>query len=304
LFLVWTNLHGAVILGLIAVGAVVAVTLLSERKLPRSLAITAAGCFLATCISPIGWRLWPFILESTERSKINRLIEWLPPGASPSLWPFWALATALLFVTLRRWRQLDRPGLRLVAIALAVLPLAVRSVRNVSVFLLIGIPALTAVLAAGRIARRRKPARENERINGAVFTAGAAIALIIVALAWIRPPAKLGWAPMSAAAQRAIRQCPAPIYNTYGQGGEIIWFVPEHRVFIDNRQDPFPTDVLRANRALEFEGAYGALFEQYGIRCAIVPPASLIAGKLRADPAWRTTFEDPRWLILVKSQRP
>ena len=54
---------------------------------------------------------------------------------------------------------------------------------------------------------------------------------------------------MSPAAAAAIRQCHAPIYNGYNEGGILVWFVPGQPVFIDSRQDPYPVSLVQAHAA-------------------------------------------------------
>jgi hypothetical protein len=92
IFLVWTNLHGAVALGLAAVIAALGADVIAHRKVRAPMLLTVAGCIAATFVSPLGARLWSFIPASMERSRINQLIEWQAPGASPGLWPFWGVA--------------------------------------------------------------------------------------------------------------------------------------------------------------------------------------------------------------------
>jgi hypothetical protein len=263
--------------------------------------LTLAGCVLATCVSPLGFRLWPEIVASIQRSRVNQLIEWQPPGWSAGLWPFWAAAIALpVAIAWRRPR--DERTLTLVLIALGVLPLAVTSMRNVAVFLLIAVPALSAL---ARPRDRAEPvtraAGEHVRVNAAILGGATVLAAVVVALAWIAPAPSLGWRPIDQRAVAAIRACGQPLYNTYGDGGVLIWFVPEQKVFIDNRQDPYPLDFLRANHEAELGGSYDALFAQYGIRCAAVPATSVMTEQLRRDPLWSQKYSDDRWTVLTRS---
>ena len=274
MFILWTNLHGAVALGLVAVGAAWLAAVVSRDRLSKLTWITA-GCVIATMVSPLGWRIWPEMLASMERSRVNALREWQPPGYTVDLWPFWGFVVVLPLVTLWRWRSADRSARTLAAIALAVLPLAVRSMRNVHIFLLAAMPALAGLLSAGSSVSRQRVVREQERANAAVLGLGVLAAAVVVMLAWRAPVPRLGWRPISAEAISAIRSCGDPMYNTYGDGGYLIWFVPEKRVFIDNRQDPYPVELLAANRRLELDGVYEGVFEAYGVRCAVVPPTSL-----------------------------
>ncbi len=57
-----------------------------------------------------------------------------------------------------------------------------------------------------------------------------------------------------------VEACNAPIYNTYEGGGALIWFVPDKKVFIDNRQDPYPAALLSAAHRLETDGRYQPVF--------------------------------------------
>src|SRR6185369_10674238 len=97
-----------------------------------------------------------------------------------------------------------------------------------------------------RATRLRGAAGEHVRVNAAILGAGLSIAVVIVALAWIAPAPSLGWRPVRPQAAAAITACGQPLYNAYNDGGELIWFVPEQKVFLDNRQDPYPLPLLRA----------------------------------------------------------
>ena len=184
--------------------------------------------------------------------------------------------------------------------------------RNVPIFLLAALPALTMLVAAGTAAAPRSASRlagtsaprrgENERLNGLILYELGALAALVVGLTWMRPPARLQWQPVSAEAARAIAGCGAPLYNTYGRGGELIWFVPEQKVFVDNRQDPYPMTFLQAARTLEQDGQFRPLFERYGIQCAAIAPDSIVANALRSAGDWRVTYEDRQWLVFTRAR--
>ena len=303
-FLAWANLHGAVALGLVAIAGAAAAEFVRERRIPWRLAAAGALSALATLATPLGTRLWSFIPASMERSRINQLIEWQAPGADVMFWPFWALALALPVAAVWRWRTLDAPSARLVGIALATLPLGVQAMRNVPVFLLVVVPALARLLASPAAASRPgSPRGERVDLNRWLLGLGAAAGALVVAIGWMAPAPSLGWQPISAAAAAAVGECERPLYNTYGDGGPLIWFVRSQPVFIDNRQDPYPLDLLRANRQAEITGEYHALFQRYGIRCAALSTASVLAGRLRDDDAWMERHADPQWSVFTPRSR-
>ena len=300
-FVAWANLHGAVALGLVVVAASLVARTWSGRAIPWRFGAIAALCGAATLASPLGWQLWSFIPASMERSRINQLIEWLPPDLTPLYLPFWMMAAALVGLAIMQVRRLDARSLQLVAVALLMLPLAVQARRNVPVFLLVGVPALGTLVASQWPPRIRKSARpENERLNALLVGIAGIGAALGVALAWAIPAERLGWRPISPAAIAAVRACNGPLYNTYGDGGVLIWFAPERPVFIDNRQDPYPPDLLRQNRQLEMDGVYDPAFDQYGITCAAVPAASVVGQRLKEDAAWIMTHADSLWMVFAR----
>jgi hypothetical protein len=295
LVLDWIQAHGAAVLALVAIAGAGGADAVRERRLPWKLMGVWALSFVATGLTPVGFRLYPEIRASVERSAINELIEWLPPDLRGYLWPFWIVAAGVLLTLAVRARHLDARGARYLGIALATLPLAVRSTRNVHVFLMAAAPAITLAWAGPWTTPRL--VKENERANFLMLAAVVLAAVVFVGMTWRRPLPHMGWTPMSAEAARAIEACPGPIYNTYGDGGILIWFARTQPVFIDNRQDPYPTDLLRLNKAMEMGGDYREAFAQYGIRCAALPPNAPLADELEKAPGWTVAYADTQWKI-------
>ena len=113
----------------------------------------------------------------------------------------------------------------------------------------------------------------------------------------LRPIDRLGWRPIPSAAAAAVSACPGPLYNRYNEGGYLIWFTPRVPVFVDSRQDPYPAGLLSADAKAERTGDYRALFAQYGIGCAALPPTSPVAARLGAD-GWGDMYRDETWVVL------
>ena len=119
----------------------------------------------------------------------------------------------------------------------------------------------------------------------------------MVAYRWTYAPDRMAWAPMSAPAVQAIRQCQAPIYNGYNEGGVLIWFVPDQPVFIDSRQDPIRWRSFRPTHRPERSGDYAPLFARYGIHCAVFHAGSEGPPRLAAH-GWHERFRDGQWVVL------
>jgi hypothetical protein len=312
LFIVWANAHGAVAMGglVLAVVALVAIARARhgdavDRRRARRLLVVTPLCGLATGLTPLGTGLWHFIGQSMALSRNNGVAEWQPvrPVDVYGI-AFWTLAAA--FVALVIWRRARLRGASwgdvvLATAALAILPLAFRAIRNTPMFLMMAMPAASRLLGPEfRLGRRpaHSEAIEHPRLNLALLIGFSLVEAAGVVWAWQTPYANLGWQPVSAGAIAAVRACPDRIYNRYYDGGFLIWFAPERRVFIDNRQDPYPLPFTQAAVRIDGGAPYRQMFERYGIRCAFLPAESRTIEALSAD-RWRTRFRDEKWAVLT-----
>jgi hypothetical protein len=318
LFALWANVHGAVALGIAVLCAALAAALLRvragdgrDRARAALLAVLLPLSALATALTPMGFRLWSYIGSSMALSKQNRIDEWQPAfPRGPFEIGFWVLAAAFVALLVWRRRRLAKASwgdVVCVAAALVVLPLAARAVRNVAPFLLLALPASSRLLGPDFRFRLGRPATtertgggaaDRPRLNAALLAAFTLVELVGVSAAWAAPHPRLGWQPLGEAAIEALRTCPGPLYNRYYDGGYLIWFVPEQRVFVDSRQDPYPPALLLDQIAIEEGGPYRPVFDRYGMRCAFLPAAAPLGGRLRTD-GWRTAHLDDRWTLLV-----
>ena len=278
---------GAVALGGAVLAASAALAVLRARSGDRedrrrawTLAALTPLCALATAVTPLGPRLWPFILESMQRSHATMIAEWLPvyAMAGPVEIAFWVLAPAFVFLLLRRGRSLRTwSDVMIVAAAIVVLPLAVRSVRNVPPFLLLAIPGgeppPRADLPLGPRARdghrgRSIPASTPRCSRSSRSRAAAASS----PSRGRRGLPMLGWRPFTPDVIAAVRACPGPLYNRYNEGGFLIWFVPGTSRL--HRQPPGSI-----SPRLHHGGGPGQLLDarpapliaRWGLRCALLP---------------------------------
>jgi hypothetical protein len=297
LFLLWANLHGAVALGGVALLGMIAAYVLRQRSCPPRLAVTAALCGVATLITPLGLHYWPEIVASIGRSRANTIMEWRPPDWPPGNLAFWAAAAALPVLWVTRWNRLKSPEQWALPItALLMLLIALRSMRNISPFLMIAAPACGAFLGTPQLTvPERRPG--DPRAPRVLLGAGVLAVVFMVCRHWQDPPPRMGWHPISPAAARAIESCHGPIYNRYVDGGPIIYFAPRQHVMIDSRQDPYPTWLVQADGDIEMTGEYRTLFRRLAINCAAVPPSALVATHLRRD-GWTVRHIDERWTVL------
>jgi hypothetical protein len=304
LFLLWANLHGGVAVGGLLIVAALTAMALVERRIDRTLLIVAGLCAAATAATPLGWRLWIEVPRSLQRLKTYDVIEWRAPGlTNPADLPFWlALASAMVLGVLRRDR-LREWGTALLAVAAGLTAvLALRSARNEVFFFVCVVPLAGRLLTSARAstASAPRPARSSAG-PAAIATLGfAAVAAgAFITYAWSAPLARLGWHPVSQQMTAALDACHGPLYNRYDEGGYLIWFARNHKVFIDSRQDPFPESLVLAQLAIENTGAYQPTFGRYGIACALTPDRSRLAERLAAD-GWQRHDAGEGWVVYTR----
>jgi hypothetical protein len=311
LFLVWANAHGGVALGgvLLVAAFFTAVARArirgeaSDRRRALWLGAMLPLCALATAATPLGFGIFRFVVASEARLRQAHINEWRPalPGLSIA-GAFWILALGFLVLLVRRWRSLRGAPWSdwvLVACAVALLPLAFRSLRHIGPFLLLAPAAASRLLGEGfRLRRGPAPASaDRPRLNAALFAVLAAGAVATVALAWRTPLEVLNWRPLPPAVLAAVRACPGPLYNHYNEGGYLIWFLPERKVFVDNRQDPYPLPLLLEHVRVESGHLSPApLFERFGVRCSFLGADSPTVAALSRE-GWRSLYRDDKWAV-------
>jgi hypothetical protein len=297
LFVVWANLHGAVVLGGILIGAAVIASFITRDGSVRALIGVGALCLAATAVTPLGWSLWLEIPVSLQRLQAYGVEEWRAPGLRNGTdIGFWVLGATAAGVMLVRRHLLRSTAMVMLAISTVLLFIAAtRSARNITPFVLCAIPALATLLET----RAREPrTRERSMLapNAALLAVSVAFGVFFIARAWSTPLPRLQWNPMSSEAVAAIASCEGRLYNRYDEGGYLIWFIQDRKVFLDNRQDPFPEDLVLEHIRVEQSGDYAAMFEQFDIGCALTPVRSVLGARLKAH-GWAERRAGPVWNV-------
>jgi hypothetical protein len=306
IFLLWANIHGAVVMGILILVTAVVATAVEDRASLRQLVPASLLCLGATLVTPLGLGFWPEIVTSLARIRRLGIHEWSPPTAAQTgtlpFWLFLAVFLSLLLTRLPKLRNsaaaLPRGHLTLCLCALAMVPLALTAGRNVPPFLMLAVPAVAALAPSTR-GIRRTALNVHSRFNFATIVAAAVAVCGTVTYAYVVPIERLGWAPLPQQSLQALRSCRGNLYNRYDEGGYLIWFAPEHKVFLDGRQDPYPETLINEQFEIEQTGQFEGLFSRYDIRCAYLPPESLVTQRLQ-HAGWTTLYRDRRVAVLAR----
>ena len=301
-FLVWANCHGGVLLGFVLLGAGLGVQTVLAPGTWRQAALVFLACMVAATATPLGFSFWSEIPKSLARIRLYPLDEWRPPRLMDvRVLPFWMIAGAFCYGLVRNRHRLRRPALdeaTLYACALALLPMALSAIRNVGPFLMLAAPALTSLIRIRPKSERVQV--ERPLLNVAVMTAALVAVVVTLAWAYVNRIPRLRWAPVPPGALTALAQCPDNLYNRYDEGGSLLWFAPDRKVFMDGRQDPFPPELVLEHIRMETGGAdFHDVFSRHGIHCAYLPTESPTAAQL-ATAGWTTLYRDAGWVVLRK----
>ena len=303
IFVVWANVHGGVLLGFVLLGAGLGAQTLLAPGTWRQPVLVFLACLLAATATPLGLGFWSEIPKSLARISLYPLDEWRRPRVMDiRVLPFWIIAATFCYGLVRnrhRLRRLPPDEAAVYACALALLPMAVSAIRNVGPFVMIAAPALTSLV---RLRREPDAAAQVERplLNAAVMAIAAASVVVTIAWAYVNRIPKLQWAPVPSGVLVALRECPDNLYNRYDEGGYLLWFAPERRVFMDGRQDPFPPALVLEHIQMEtVTGDFRDVFPRHDIHCAVLPTVSPTAKQLLTA-GWTTLYRDAAWVVLKK----
>ena len=243
--LLWVNLHA----GFVVAYAVVGIALLVEgfRYLARRpgampvdrlkvMAAVLVASVAVAIVNPNGWDIYLYPFQTGGSPEQQRLIvEWFSPNFQMSqIWPF----EAMVFLIVGGLALARRIEPRQFLLLLLGLGLALHSVRNLSFFMLVAVPALADY---AQQARERLPwhwPRRRPRASIATFSANALMVLLlcaVVALASVpslvqRVDGKLVAKDFPIKAADFLLQHPAPghMLNVYGWGGYLIYRLYSH----------------------------------------------------------------------------
>ncbi|HET9849912.1 MAG TPA: hypothetical protein VFR68_15355 [Candidatus Dormibacteraeota bacterium] len=303
--LVWVNLHAGFVLGYAILGIALLVEaarylLRRPGTMPfvrlRAMAAVLAASIAVAMVNPNGWDIYLYPFQTGGSPEQQRLIvEWFSPNFQMSqIWAF----EAMIFLIIGGLALARRIEARQFFLLLVGLGLALHSVRNLSLFMLVAVPALAdyAQQARERISLRwprRVP--KTTPVTFALNVVMIVLVLAIVAAASLpsllqRVDGKLVARDFPVKAADFLTQHPPPghMLNVYGWGGYLIFRLDAQSttqpVFIFGDAALDGDQLLRDYDHLQSLGADQAqLFERYQINWVIFHSSDPIITELRQD---------------------
>jgi hypothetical protein len=301
LMLVWANLHGSFLFGLLLIGPFALEALIEGRKSPAPVILRWGGfgllALLASFATPHGPAGLLFPLGVSSMASLPLIREWQPTDIA-DLSGFSILLFAGLFLAL--WRGVRIPPLRLILL-LGLLALALLHIRHQAILAIVAAILLPPALIA---APSRPPL---DAILGANRRGVAALLIILVAIAAARLAIPMTRpdgqdAPLTAIAAVPPELRTRPVFNHYGFGGGLI--LAGMRPYIDGRADLYGDDfMLDYSRISHGDAAlWRAAVARWRIDWAILRPQEPLAFQLAQDRGWSLLYKD-RWAVIY-ARRP
>ena len=308
LFCLWVNTHGSWPMGMVLFGVFIASGLVegswghadAERWTGtqlRGLLIAAGSSVLAVFLNPFGQRLvvYPFRTLFAASSGIGNIQEFMSVDFHT---PWGRVAMVLILGTVlvavfsrERWR-LDEVGYTLVALYYGL---------TYARFLF-----LAGILLPPVFARRVKLMTPYDRSDDRRRPNAVALA-ILLCLFLVSVPRHSRFHdpvqyPAGAVAYMRAHDIHGRVFHEWVWGGYLIWHMPELKVFIDGRGDPYAANgVFKDYLAATSGESPRAVLDKYRVEYVLMPADSLLVQTLKSDPAWAVRYSDQTSVLLQRA---
>jgi hypothetical protein len=312
LFALWINCHGSFFLGLLVAGAFLfssyfefqAGSLIARRWDPRSRNYLIAALVLsipALFLNPDGLKqvLYPLDTLLHQPVGLSTVREWLPLALNTQRGILFLIVLALCaLLVIARVSELYFEELILLA---AGVWLAGSHERMIFVFGIFAAPVLSRMLADTW--ENYDPAADGIAPNAVLL----ALALVV---SWFGFPGSQNLtqqievkSPVKAVQFIQFHHLAGPMLNDYGDGGYLIWALPEDPVFVDGRGDVFEwAGVLQQfGDWANLNSDPSELLDKYNIQFCLLTQGMPEARVLPLLHTWKVVYSDDLNVILVRT---
>jgi hypothetical protein len=299
--IVWANLHGGFVVGLLWL-ALLTVVEATYRGSWKKWAARFGWCVLATLINPYGWNLW----VSTARALLatrHGFAEWAAVTwvADPASYPGYKVllpgtVIMLAYAIYRRgWKQVDQRGVILTSVFLA---LALESARNTSLFAVVAGAVLPGFLRdRSSFSTMERPLRRLTYLCGsaalALFPLYSAILYGFSGGLTLDRPANS--CPVGAVEFLEQNNVRGNLLVPFNYGSYALWDLRgKMRVSMDGRYDLVysPATYRRVDDFFNARGDWPTLLTSPAPNAILVPRADAVYPKLLVEPGWNEAWRN------------
>lgn len=291
LFLIWANVHGSFLVGIVYGGWRV----LQERS--WKLAIIGVTSLAVTFINPYGVGIYTEVFRTMLDSELHaNIVEWarfaLPLSAIPYVLTWLGLT---VYRNRRIWK-------RYVRFENLLFIMSVTSMRMTPLFVLVSLQGLQQTIEEIDSSLPKKYQKERWRVAKiAAVVLVVATMLVPVAEALLTRSSGTRY-PADAVHYLEKNPCNGNLFNSYNFGGYLIWKLPSHKVYIDGRMPSwehkdgtYMKDLKQVFKDKEFRNQQ---FKKYTVRCVLVENTQELVQQL-TDEGWIVKVDDGYSSLLV-----
>ena len=296
LMLVWANLHGSFVFGLVMLPFFVLEAFLQESdwaKIVRGWGLFALASLAATLVNPSGLQALLYAFQVNAMTTLSLITEWRPSSLSQDPLFFAMTAAAVLLLLVKRPR-ISIARLLLIAF---MFYLALTHARHQALFGLVSLLLVARSLGEPREPADSAPAERLALIAAVVFP------FLVTCVARLAIPIPHRDSPVYPG--RAIAAVPRelkaqPVLNAYDFGGALI--LDGIAPFIDGRSDMYGDEFVAAAHRIELgdRQLFDAAVRRWNIRWTILHPDEKLVAVLDSEPSWRRAYADKYAVIYVR----
>lgn len=303
LMVLWVNLHGGFIFGLVLIGIYLVGNMIDlQWDKVRTLALLFGLCLAASLLNPHGYSIlfFPFRFIG-DPFLMNTIQEFMSPDFHK--WPFFAYFLLLSIAVF----TLARPSLTTIELLLVLFAFkaGLSSVRNMPLC-----AALVAPILARQLTQLLKGwgqgfserIREQDRNAKGSFWAVIAIAGMVTMIATGKFSVTPKGAPLAALEFLSQEKILGRMFNHDEFGDYLIYKLwPQYQVFIDGRSDMYGKEMLKDYLAVvKLKPNWRDVFDKYQVDWVFFSTGSPISVMLRSQPDWARIYQDKTAEIFVK----
>ena len=324
--LVWANMHAGWVIGFAFLGLATTTEFVhflrdrhdaAHRSRLKTLAIVAAVSAVAVAFTPHGLSLYlyPFHTQGSPAQQ-NLINEWASPNFHFTEMRFFELMLMLLIAGF----ALRRPSLFELLLSIAVLALALQSVRHVALFIAAVTPIL--IVTWSDVYRRHERAIRG-RWQRSQAPASALLPVVAVATILLIAGATAYKAGNELERQDAVTRTQVPVgaanflaahpeigtrmYNQYGWGGYLAYrFYPDpnRRVFIFGEGDLMGDSLLNQYEDVQtLRPDWSSILDRYHVDYVVYNRGEALDNVLASLPGWKKVYADDVAVVYVRASR-
>jgi len=319
MMVLWVNLHGAFLIGLVFIGLTMAGVVIDawiDRDTvgvvwPRmkALLMVLIACALAALINPYGTRIYSQIF-SVLSSPIYQYVgaDWLSPDFhQPEQLPLITLillSTTVLVLSPRRVRPSQ------LLFFLATLYMTFRMQRNAIVFAIVATSLLAdysgALWDSLFTGDPKKSTSFWTGLRPPILNLLLLLPLVLFVIkvkqvVYVPPTQQMAVVPLNAVQylkDHGIQGCTFTEPNVWSD--YLIWATPANPVFIDGR-DVYSTEFVKQYiEIVQGQRDWRVSFDQYGVKNVILTHSSILAEQLRNSAQWQQIYQDEYSLVFTR----